>query len=52
MTDNSNHIGKKAWKKLSHRQRNVIIKNRANGRKLADAFLIEREKVLYPHKSS
>ena len=52
MNDISNHIGKNAWKKLSYRQRNAIIKNRKVGRKLANGFLIEREKVLYPHKSS
>lgn len=51
MKDLSNHIGKNAWKKLSYRQRNVIIKNRKVGRKLANGFLIEREKRLYPHKN-
>ena len=37
-----NHIGKKTWKKLSYRQKQAIIKDRQNARKMATVFIKEK----------
>lgn len=34
----SNHIGEKAWRRLSPRQKQEIIKNRKRGRKIFNGF--------------
>lgn len=50
MDINENHIGCKAWRRLTHRQRKAIIRNRDNARKIYDGFLNEKMKRLYPSK--
>jgi hypothetical protein len=37
--NNDNHIGRKAWKRLSPNQKRAIIKDRKNARKLATEFI-------------
>jgi hypothetical protein len=42
MSDN-NHIGKKSWNRLTYRQKQSIIKNRASARKLFKAYTKEQK---------
>lgn len=43
MPEESNHIGKKAWKKLSNRQRRAIINNRSQARALMAGYQKDKE---------
>lgn len=43
MSDLTNHIGIKAWRRLSRNQKQIIIKDRANGRAHFFKFKKERE---------
>jgi hypothetical protein len=44
-----NHIGAKAWRRLSRNQQRAIINDRKNGRKIATEFVKRKFEKLYPH---
>lgn len=49
-TVDGNHIGCKAWRRLTPRQKKAIIRDRKNARKIYNGFQNERLKRLYPSK--
>jgi hypothetical protein len=49
-TVDENHIGHKAWRRLSPGQKRAIINDRKNARKIYDEFLKQRTNKSYQSK--